>query len=347
MDFLDSMRGVSKAISQKRKFATDEAKTRSYLVDPFIGALGYQPGNPNHVTPEFTSGFVGKNKKVDYALNKDGKPAIFVEVKSATKDLSHQHTEQLQIYFSTKLSVRFGILTNGLEYRFYSDLENQNVMDDAPFLTVDLLMLNETIAANLSVFTESSFDLERAKLHALGLKYKLSLRSVLEEDFRSPSDDLIKLLIKRIRPDLKSVTKKVRTEMSPIVKEVWAEVMDGSQGNGAPPEPPKPMPPKPSIPADVVEVPVFATYKGQRLEAILQFDKSNSSKSRIKINGELLSVGKGADKAIRTVNSSMVNGPNGWKFWKYLDSKTNSEHFITDLRLETTIRRRKQSPKVK
>ena len=314
MDLIEFLRGVSKEIRQKRRYATDEAKTRSFLVEPFLKRLGYDPGNPDDVTPEFIAGFVAKKTKVDYALKKDGKPIIFVEVKSAITSLSHNHTVQLQHYFSTKLDVRFGIVTNGLEYRFYADLDLPNVMDDAPFLIVDMLNFDEAYVADLSIFTKSSFDVDRAKSHAIGLKHKFALRRVLEQEIDSPSDELIKLFIKRIRPELKGVTKKVSAEMTPIVKEVWAEFTFGGQDGG----PPAPHPPSPR--ADVVEIPVFASHNRHRFEATLLVDEIMNWHKKaviVRFDGELMSCVAAAKQAVRSLNPARKTGKSGLSFWQF------------------------------
>ena len=289
--------------------------------------------------------FFSKSEKVDYALKRNGKPIILVEVKSAGKDLAHEHTAQLQRYFSTKLDVRFGLLTNGRDYMFYADLDRPNVMDDEPFLTVNMVDFEEPLAAYLSAFSKYSFDLESAKTLALKLKYKSLLRRTLEQEVRSPSDELIRLLIKRIRPELKSVTKRVIAEMTPIVKDEWREVFSGRTTAPIPiSSTVKPLKTKIVTPRDVQQIPVFANYRSQQLKATLLFNESDSRNSRIKINGETFSVGKGADKAIRSINPTMSNGPNGWKFWKYRDPGSEKLRFISDLRSEETIRRRKRSP---
>ena len=351
MDLIESLRGVSKEIRQKRRYATDEAKTRSFLVEPFLKRLGYDPGNPDDVTPEFTAGFVAKKTKVDYALKKDGKPIIFVEVKSATKDLAHEHTEQLQIYFSTKLAVRFGILTNGLEYRFYTDLDNANVMDDAPFLIVDMSNFDQVNAANLSVYQKSSFQVDSAKSHALGLKYKLTLRSVLETEFRTPSDELIKLFIKRIRPELKNVTKNVSEEMSPIVKEVWAEFSFGGQDaridsptDAAPQETPIS-----SIPDSTtflekysldgsVEVPVFANFEEHEFEASLSlYGRLHSAAAIIRYEEKWLTPLEAGKRTRITIDPNANYYVNGMTYWQLRDPATGELRPINDLRYDEKL----------
>ena len=130
MDLVDKLRALSGEVEWRLPAAKrSEASTSQFLVMPFFDALGFNVHNPNHVEPEFTADVGIQREKVDFALKQDGKPIVLVEVKYAGASLDNQHAAQLRRYFSTKLDVKFGILTNGLEFRFFSDLENQNVMD--------------------------------------------------------------------------------------------------------------------------------------------------------------------------------------------------------------------------
>lgn len=51
-------------------------------------------------------------------------------------------------YFGTTRA-KFAILTNGVEYKFFTDLEEQNKMDSSPFLVIDLLDLRDNDIAEL------------------------------------------------------------------------------------------------------------------------------------------------------------------------------------------------------
>ncbi|MCY4061787.1 MAG: type I restriction endonuclease [Chloroflexi bacterium] len=216
MDLIENLRAVSEEIRARRRYATNEATTRSYLIDPFIRALGYDPNEPNDVEPEFTADFVGSNRRVDYALKKEGKPIIFVEFKTATRSLSFQNTVQLQHYFSTKLDVRFGIVTNGLEYRFYSDIDNPNVMDDEPFLTVDLLNANDRLLKEFTAFSKLNFEFEDALLCARQLKYGSIIRQRIESEIEQPSRELVKYLARNLYNG--SFSNDAYGEFAPIVE---------------------------------------------------------------------------------------------------------------------------------
>lgn len=93
---------------------------------PFISALGYDVFNPTEVIPEFTADIgIKKGEKVDYAVKKDDQVILLFECKWCGADLSKDHASQLHRYFSVT-EARFSILTNGIEYRFYSDIDEPN-----------------------------------------------------------------------------------------------------------------------------------------------------------------------------------------------------------------------------
>ena len=103
---------------------------------PFFQTLGYDVFNPLEFVPEFTADVgIKKGEKVDYAMVIDGEPQLLIECKSINEKLTN-HDSQLFRYFGTTTS-KFGILTNGREYRFYTDLDEKNKMDKTPFLTID------------------------------------------------------------------------------------------------------------------------------------------------------------------------------------------------------------------
>ena len=129
MTFLDQVRSIAaRAEKQLSKIRTEEA-TKNALVMPLISALGYNVFDPSEVIPEFIADVgVKKGEKVDYAILKNGKVVILFECKAATVSLDDCHASQLYRYFSVT-DARVAVLTNGLDYRFYSDLEQPNRMD--------------------------------------------------------------------------------------------------------------------------------------------------------------------------------------------------------------------------
>ena len=133
MDFIDKIREFASRIPNQLGHIQTEEATKNALVLPFITALGYNVFDPTEVVPEFTADIgTKKGEKVDYAVLKDGKPILLFECKWCGTDLEREHASQLYRYFSVT-DGRFGVLTNGIIYRFYSDLEKENKMDEKPF----------------------------------------------------------------------------------------------------------------------------------------------------------------------------------------------------------------------
>lgn len=113
-----------------------EEATKQALVLPLLAAMGYDIWNPAEVLPEYEADFAikkgGQKEKVDYAIFENGAPKIFIEVKSCDCPLDG-HQGQLARYFNAIMSVQLAIITNGIEWRFYADTRNSNVLDPIPF----------------------------------------------------------------------------------------------------------------------------------------------------------------------------------------------------------------------
>ena len=105
---------------------------------PFFAMLGYDVFDTDEFMPEFVCD-VGtkKGEKVDYALLKDGEPVILIEAKRAGMKLQKQQQSQLYRYFTVN-HCRLAILTNGVTYQVFSDINTPNIMDDDPFLSFNL-----------------------------------------------------------------------------------------------------------------------------------------------------------------------------------------------------------------
>ena len=75
---------------------------------------------------------------MDYAIIQDGDlgdPMLLIECKKVGDTLDRERASQLARYF-TQTPARIGILTNGIEYKCYSDLDAENVMDETPFVSL-------------------------------------------------------------------------------------------------------------------------------------------------------------------------------------------------------------------
>src|ERR1044072_4481160 len=133
MELQDSLKALGEKVARHKDGITTEEATKTAFVLPFINALGDDVFNPTEVVPEFVADLgIKKGEKVDYCIMKDGNPIIIVECKHWSEDLK-VHNSQLHRYFHVT-HAKFGLLTNGIVYRFYTDFDESNIMDDRPFL---------------------------------------------------------------------------------------------------------------------------------------------------------------------------------------------------------------------
>jgi len=224
LDLVDCLKQLGARATQQLPHLKTEEATKNALVLPFLQALGYDVFDPTEVTPEYTAD-VGtkKGEKVDYAILRDSRPIILIECKIATADLDRQHASQLYRYFSVT-EARFGILTNGIEYRVYSDLDQPNKMDERPFLEFKITSADEALAHDLKRFSKESFDLEDILSTAADLKYRKELRRQFERELAEPSEDLVRLLVGRVYTG--NITQQVREQFQAIVLRAFQEAVN-------------------------------------------------------------------------------------------------------------------------
>ena len=188
MGLLESIRKISARVEQQRPLMKTEEATKQVSIRPFIEALGYDTSDLVEVEPEYIADARTRGgERVDYAIKQDGRPIILIESKSANTILTENHWRQLHDYFNAE-EVRFGILTNGLEYRFFTDLKKRNIMDKQPFMMINMLNLDERTVNELEGFRKSGYDPELILSNA----QKLAISQLLSTEFNQPSDDFVK-----------------------------------------------------------------------------------------------------------------------------------------------------------
>lgn len=198
MDFSDHVKSLASRIPRLTESIQTEEAAKNALIMPFINALGYNVFDPAEVTPEFTADHgIKKGEKVDYAILRDGKPVILIECKGIDAELNKHHASQLYRYFSVT-DAKVGILTNGIIYRFYSDLETPNKMDDKPFLEINMLDLRDPLIDELKRFTKESFNLDELLTAASELKYTREIKQILAGELASPSKGFVKFFTSKV-----------------------------------------------------------------------------------------------------------------------------------------------------
>lgn len=216
MDFIDELQQLATKIPKLCDILKTEEATKNALVMPFIGILGYDIFDPTEVIPEFVADVgIKKGEKVDYAITKDDKIIMLWECKHCGGDLNLTHASQLFRYF-TVTDARIAVLTNGVVYRFFTDLEAPNKMDDKPFLEINMLELNEALVAELKKLTKPAFDLDELMTSAGELKYTREIKRLLAEQLENPTDDFVRLFASQLHSG--SLTPKVREKFVDITR---------------------------------------------------------------------------------------------------------------------------------
>ncbi|WP_395533466.1 type I restriction endonuclease [Enterococcus lactis] len=213
--FQDTLKQLGKRVVELKDSIGTEEATKTSLIMPFFAALGYDLFNPTEFVPEFTADVgIKKGEKVDYAIVLEGQPTILIEAKSINEQLT-KHDSQLFRYFGTTVS-KFGILTNGEEYKFFTDLDEPNKMDLTPFLTVNITKIKDSQIPELAKFHKDNFDVDKITSSAAELKYLNSLKNYLSSELNDPTEDFVKYLLTEIYDGMK--TKQTVEKFKPIIK---------------------------------------------------------------------------------------------------------------------------------
>lgn len=180
--------------------ADNEQATRMFLVLPFLQLLGYDAHDPDQIAPEADASFADKFKnKVDYAILQNGEPVIAIETKKVGA-LSESTKGELKGYFNAMPSVKLGMLTDGLVYELYSDTRRENMMDDRPFVIVELKEIAQDSIQN-SVFDallklrKGTFNPESVGKDAERKLHVNAYVEILEKAFKVPQESLVKTMM--------------------------------------------------------------------------------------------------------------------------------------------------------
>lgn len=346
MSLIDSLSRIAEQLRQQHHLMRNEEATLQVSIRPFIEALGYNTRNLAEVAPQFTADpRPSGTDRVDYAILRESIPVILIEAKSATTNLTENNWKQLHDYFNAE-EVRFGILTNGLEFRFYSDLKKRNIMDKEPFLTIKMLNLDERLINELEAFTKSGFDAERI----LSSARKLAVVRLLEDEYQQPTIEFAGYFARQVYPG--RVTQSVIEEFMPVLRQAWRQFVN-QQISGHP---------QPVIQSETVtverkskitvekmpttitaehsrKISVYAEWRGHSFEATLVFDESHHRSSQVTFDGLTATPSNTALRACRSVQPDF-KAVNGWDFWKLRDPKGNQERRISDLRNDDALVRR-------
>lgn len=220
IDFKDKIKQLSERVQNLKESIHTEEATKNALIMPFIQALGYDVFDPHEVVPEFISDIgTKKGEKIDYAICSKGVPTILIECKHWKQNLT-LHDNQLLRYFHVS-KAKFGVLTNGINYKFYTDLVEPNKMDEKPFLEIKLSEIKENQIEELKKFHKSYFNIENIIESASELKYLSELRSIIVEELGNPSPDFTRFFARQVYPGV--VTQKVLEQFQLFLKKSFTQ----------------------------------------------------------------------------------------------------------------------------
>ena len=246
MELIDSIRQIAKVYTERKDVIQTEEATKNALIMPFISALGYNVFDPSEVVPEFVADVgIKKGEKVDYAIIKDSKPIMLIEAKWSGEQLDVSKEAQLLRYFNAT-PAKIGILTNGHEYRFYTDLDQDNIMDLMPFLQFSICDITDQIVRELKRFAKTTFKIEEIASTASELKYTGAMKNYLIEQLAEPCDDFVKHMASKVftgrltesaREKFRLITKKAFTQfVSDRVSDRLASALSEEKAANSPTE---------------------------------------------------------------------------------------------------------------
>jgi len=216
MEFNERLDSLAAKIKNQAEVIQTEEAAKNAFVMPFISAiLGYDVFDPMEVVPEFTADVgVKRGEKIDYAIVRENEAQILIECKVSTGALRIEHASQLFRYFAVT-NARIAVLTNGIEWHFYTDLDMPNRMDSKPFLVLDMLDIDETLIPEIQKLSKESFDVDSIVSAAEELKYVGALKREIAAQFREPSDEWVKFFTSRVYEG--AFTQRVRQQFTGLV----------------------------------------------------------------------------------------------------------------------------------
>ena len=214
MEFKEKLMGLAERVARQKDEVKTEEATKTSFVLPFLQYLGYDIFNPSEVRPEADCDFgTKKDEKIDYLISIDNTPVMLIECKHWSADLE-KHRAQLFRYYAVS-KAKFGVLTNGVVYKFYTDLDQNNVMDDKPFFEIDLTNLKESHIEKLKEFSRDRYDLDNILTSATEMKYVNAFRAMVGEISQNPTDDIVRMFVKQVYNGM--VTQKMVVDFRPMV----------------------------------------------------------------------------------------------------------------------------------
>ena len=174
------------------ELCTNEAQTRKFLIEPFFEMLNYVS---NDLIPEYNADFGERvSQKIDYAIVLNKKDTILIEAKKQNSRLTDKEAAQLNGYFNNTRNSKIAILTNGIEYRFYSDVLEPNVIDGKPFFVFNLSAYKDKDVDTLIKFDKRYIVIKEIIQTAQECVFTEDFENALFKELTEPTKDLLKII---------------------------------------------------------------------------------------------------------------------------------------------------------
>lgn len=222
MEFNSRITNHAEHVKANGVHCTTEETTKQALILPFLDILGFNPFDPTKVKAEYGATIPGikAGERVDYALFVEGQPVMFIEAKPCSEKLTN-HTGQIARYFNATPGVKIAAVTNGREWRFFTDLNIVNIMDQAPFLAVNFENIDENSASQLTNFRYDQFQPDKLKSFAEERRYIDIFTGIIRSCLRDVDQEFVKFLASRANLEAK-LSGKFLESIAPVVKQAVA-----------------------------------------------------------------------------------------------------------------------------
>ncbi len=278
-DFINRIRSHADHVKRVGERCTTEETTKQALILPLLDILGFNPYDPTKVMAEYAADMPGvkTSERVDYALYCNDHPIMFVEAKSYRQSLDN-HAPQLSRYFNCTLGVTIAAITNGREWRFFTDLMNANIMDGIPFLTIDFIHDDPKCFEKLIQFTHDNFEASKLRSFAEESHYTSRFKTAISASIKEVHTDFVRYVAQQAQVSrqltgrfLESITPMVKSALDQAISELIVKSLTGGTATIAPAAPAQAEPiRKPDFIVDPVNPKIVTTKEELRLLEVLQ-----------------------------------------------------------------------------
>lgn len=223
--FAERIRRHAEHVINVGTHCTTEETTKQALILPLLDILHFSPFDPTRVKAEFGADFPGAKagERVDYALFCHNVPVMFIEAKPWGAKLSN-HAPQLARYFNATPEVAVAAITNGAEWRFFTDLNNKNIMDSEPFLAVDFNQFGDVEINRLARFRHDEFQPEALRTLAEESIFLESFKAVVRHSVLECDADFVRFVAGKSNVQ-RTLTARFVETITPIVQQAVAQSM--------------------------------------------------------------------------------------------------------------------------